>query len=393
MSKVIRKYIAMDKYSTTAALQSVGCLDFLHGKSGTVNNQAKPGWVIDLERFQNLKINYQEGKVVLPDGCIMKFGKWLRKNKMGFELQEFEKRQQLRFIWRISTTPSDILGMSYDRVWTSCMRPDGEYKCGPLSDCQAGSAIILFFRPGADKPCGREILRPAVRDGKPVIIRGGTIYGNGTKIDAKEITTEIEIVSSVELGDIGIFADVYFDCRRDLFYEIEKISYEEAEAALLAAFGKWIGKNVPDEAKKYFDLKPIPTVKGRKPRCFYRRNKKKQPAQVQPKQPKFAHVKQKEYAGLHKQYGNELQLWLQKINCLSREINTILSNRDFLCPWDLLQFPRFDSRDWQYTLIDSIQELVVSIPIEVREFKCFNVAEIIARIHSYCPVFVSRRTR
>jgi hypothetical protein len=113
-----------------------------------------------------------------------KLGKLLRKGGASPELMHaFETRELPTWNWEISCHPYDILTMSHERPWTSCMRPGGEYQYGPLTDMAAGSALLFFYRPGAAKPCGRRILRPFVADlgGTPqmTILDGGRTYGCG----------------------------------------------------------------------------------------------------------------------------------------------------------------------------------------------------------------------
>lgn len=101
-------------------------------------------------------------------------------------LHEFETRELPSWDWKITTHPFDILTMSFGRPWekTSCMRPGGVAEFGPLTDMAAGSACLFFYRPGADSPAGRTILRPILRkvEGgglQPAIASGRTVYGAG----------------------------------------------------------------------------------------------------------------------------------------------------------------------------------------------------------------------
>lgn len=59
------------------------------------------------------------------------------------------------------------------------MRPGGAAELGPLTDMAAGSALMLFYRPGAHVACGRLVLRPVSDEGSPGIVSGGTVYGSG----------------------------------------------------------------------------------------------------------------------------------------------------------------------------------------------------------------------
>jgi len=132
-----------------------------------------------------------------------KIGKWLEKyiaTKAFTEQQIIQMRDDLKrrakdnwMTWRISAHPYDVLTMSYNRPWSSCMRPGSDYpwQYGILTDLAAGSAIMFFYRPGADQPAGRLILRPAIdKNGSTVIYSGKNIYGTGPKpLPPGQITT------------------------------------------------------------------------------------------------------------------------------------------------------------------------------------------------------------
>lgn len=88
--------------------------------------------------------------------------------------------------WYVSAHPFDVLTMSFDRSWTSCMRPPGkdrdagEAQFGPLTDMAAGSAVFFIRAKGSMQPCGRVILRPAIGYlDKPTVLFGGKKYGCG----------------------------------------------------------------------------------------------------------------------------------------------------------------------------------------------------------------------
>ena len=113
----------------------------------------------------------------------VKLGKWLRKQGASTDLlHAFETRDMPVWHWKISAHPFDVLTMSHNRPWTSCMRPGGAAEFGPLTDMAAGSAVMFFYRPGADKPCGRRMLRPlATGSGYFSVLDGGETYGCGPR--------------------------------------------------------------------------------------------------------------------------------------------------------------------------------------------------------------------
>jgi hypothetical protein len=110
-----------------------------------------------------------------------KLGKWLKRVGAPSDvLRDFETRAMPGWQWKISTHPFDVLTMSFNRPWTSCMAPGGAAELGPLTDMAAGSAIMFFYRPGAAKPCGRRILRPvSIYEEDFGIADGGRTYGSG----------------------------------------------------------------------------------------------------------------------------------------------------------------------------------------------------------------------
>jgi hypothetical protein len=130
----------------------------------------------------------------------LKLGKWLRKQGASKELMHaFETREMPVWEWEISCNPYDILTMSHERPWISCMRPGGEYEYGPLTDMAAGSALMFFYRPGAEKPCGRRILRPGVSsvgENEPLILDGGQTYGCGPEQLAPRTITDMLFATS-----------------------------------------------------------------------------------------------------------------------------------------------------------------------------------------------------
>jgi len=204
---------------------TMGLLSFLHGKEGTITTDRRPEWVGSLERVYLVTIDWPKGRVT-EEGREMKLGKWLRKGgKCSPEqIKQFETREELTYNWRISTDIEDVLGMSHNRAWTSCMRPGEDYAEGPLAEWEAGAAVVLYYRPGADQPCGRELLRPVawsteisedVWEPSPGIVRSQAIYGNGCSIPHSEISKEIYIERGVMSGHCCWCEGGYDDVAQD----------------------------------------------------------------------------------------------------------------------------------------------------------------------------------
>ena len=240
--------------------RSLGCLDFLNGRNGTIKGNKTPEWVEELETSCQARIEWNEGYITI-DGKRRKFGKWLRqqiKKGMRYQacLKEFETRSSLCYEWEISTKPSDVLGMSYNRAWTSCMRPGGAFEDGAVTDYTAGAAVVLYYRPGADQPCGREVLRPGAIETKeglvPLILRGGTIYGNGIKIPNRYLVEKgsVTVCHCRGIGDYGLIGlrnKVYCDVERTGCEQTEKEA-TEAKIKLRMAFNSVLEhENAPEE--------------------------------------------------------------------------------------------------------------------------------------------------
>jgi hypothetical protein len=207
-------------------LAGAQCLWYLHGLEGEIATESElPPWFHDYlanychKEFLKLQdktgeawfvtsdpnygggVDYGAGMITIAvypmgDGFLilrgekqaklrkLKIGKFLRKvGAQPHHIKEFETRDPGVWHWRISAHPFDVLTMSFNRPWTSCMRPGGVAELGPLTDMAAGSAVMFFYRPGADKACGRVILRPFLETYQGVlwsrIAFGGTVYGCG----------------------------------------------------------------------------------------------------------------------------------------------------------------------------------------------------------------------
>lgn len=249
------------------------CLWYLHGLEGELVAAEGPKNKYGMERDLDLKIgsdNYntllgivvaEEEKGVRPvidwsDGYVtlgkrkMKLGKWLRKWKASKELlKAFETRELPAWKWRISTHPVDVLTMSFNRPWVSCMRPGGAAELGPLTDMAAGTSVMFFHRPGAKVPCGRTLLRPALKGQSRIMLWSGYVYGCGPKtIDVRELRKDLAKktrhnipVGNVRLCPFGKSGDaltrnIYSDVDREYCAQSNE-AYDKAYAKLLDA--KW----------------------------------------------------------------------------------------------------------------------------------------------------------
>jgi len=235
-SDFIHKHYAAIYYAFT---HRVGALDFTTGVEGKASNAVDEDlvkWVTDFLRAELARgrlpveaieeLDIAGGKLTgTKQGKTRTYrlGKFLKQAGASDEMvHEFETRQ-VDLTWRITADPVEVASMSYGRAWTSCMRPGHEYEAGPISDVLAGSALVLFYRPGSKKPCGRVVLRPsAAADGVPVIVLACRGYGTYAELDEEDLevvirekTGRVVAVERRELDtDDGPYYGVYDDCSR-----------------------------------------------------------------------------------------------------------------------------------------------------------------------------------
>jgi hypothetical protein len=245
-SGIDRSWLARVAGLVVDGLAGLQCLWFLHGASGEVHKETfgAPG-PLNIEKNALLLASEDRLEKKHPDKTVKvvmywdegyvehrfytgysthadkitktKLGKWLRKQGASQELRHaFETREMPVWHWRISADPLDVLTMSFRRPWTSCMRPPdpegqsaGEAQYGPLTDMAAGAAVLFFYRPGADVPCGRMMLRPASSGtGMIVLWPGQRVYGCGpTLVSADELEAMLRPYLEphrIELHDTGL---------------------------------------------------------------------------------------------------------------------------------------------------------------------------------------------
>jgi len=349
------KYSKLYPRTLAQASEGLGCLDFLNGKSGRTRlDDEGPAWlgelvdvVVDNHKEQvSLRPSWAEGYMTtIFDGRPKrreKLGKWLRKNGATPEwLHEFETRE-VDVRWEITTDPAEVLGMSFDRAWTSCMRPGGAYERGPLWDLMAGSALVLFFRPGADKPCGREILRPAVdKDGSPLIVRGGIIYGMGTSVPSENLTDEMPVRFGYDVPhDTLLFGreeDVYLDGGSSLGRWFGKGELPKWESAFLMAFAPFLGQNVPERGRRLSAAAKKKTTKKKttKKKTTKKKVAKKTAEETRIRQLAHVYMRKLQYRELQAKYGRDLCRWLETCN---RNKRSILVEWRRNIPRDILKF-------------------------------------------------------
>lgn len=224
------KWLKRSTREVMEGLAGLGCLWFLHGANGEVQGVIKtPEWVNPVlshlftlirdseesrgaDRVFVHETNWLKGTVTFekrykkrkPTRQTFRIGKYIDKYAAAHNRTERERlamHHDLKwrskadvYEWKISCHPYDVLTMSFDRSWPSCMKPGGLFEHGPLTDMASGSAIIWFTKPGADAPCGRFILRPFVDhfSDTPAIASGGRLYGEGPRASTSSLNSMLE---------------------------------------------------------------------------------------------------------------------------------------------------------------------------------------------------------
>ena len=209
----------------------------LKKKFGGIESKVMVNWAEGRVLDMVVMLGEREFKVVRA----LKLGKWLRKHGASPELlHAFETRELPSWEWEISCNPYDILTMSHERPWTSCMRPGGEYQYGPLTDMAAGSALMFFYRPGATKPCGRRVLRPAASpDGVMVgILDGGRTYGCGPKLSAEQISEMLAPYNAIPIYRHGLcpYGRKSYALTRYIYSDIDHQECSQEDAKYDAAY-------------------------------------------------------------------------------------------------------------------------------------------------------------
>jgi len=215
---------------------------FLEGEKEKIRSsllsQQEKGRIKSFGSFNWGVLSWREGtadvawREELPDGTVRersrvyKIGKILRKAGAPPEVVRMFETRKAVTSWDvlITTDPAEVLSMSHKRSWTSCMRPGGSYQRGPMADMAQGTALVLFFEPGADEPCGRTLLRPAVLEGEPVILSpGAVLYGRGPGEEALHALFQ-EVADLAGIGVCtrlwtseggGLCDDIYCDVERE----------------------------------------------------------------------------------------------------------------------------------------------------------------------------------
>ena len=282
-------------------LAGAQCLWYLHGLEGEIEAEVEvptwaqltgynaqiPLWVRayievpaverdkTLDRIEVDDIDWAGGKITLtryylhpkyPKTTTQKLGKLLRRiaktsqspERFAGYIKEFETRDLPTWHWRISTHPFDVLTMSFNQPWTSCMRPGGVAELGPLTDMAAGSAIMFFYRSGADKACGRLVLRPCVGDGV-WIASGKNIYGCGPDhVAAETLTTELAQASGYDIvvdeGPLCQWGNSSFALTRAIYSDTDRDYCRQGDVKYDSAYERLVNADWPPSLLDLGDL-------------------------------------------------------------------------------------------------------------------------------------------
>lgn len=164
--------------------------------------------------------NYKAGLARMPDGRrTVRIGKVLAENpvlKKMFDNDAARSASKVVEAWVVvSRHPYDIIGMSFDRGWTSCMNlKTGEYKEHLKADVEKGT-LVAYLVANDDKninrPTARISIKPFSRKGQSILVPG-PVYG--TAPDSFERTVQTFCVDAnrhLPAGNYKVSKKLYDD--------------------------------------------------------------------------------------------------------------------------------------------------------------------------------------
>lgn len=137
---------------------------------------------------QNMTVSdYKLGLALMPDGKRkVSIGKILKDPKVKKIYDSDPQRKNLKSVpaWAvISRHPYDIVGMSFDRGWSSCMNLEsGEYKEHLIDDVKQGTLVAYLLRnndKNINNPIARIAIKPYLQGNNRILVPSKT-YGTGT---------------------------------------------------------------------------------------------------------------------------------------------------------------------------------------------------------------------
>lgn len=186
------------------------------------------------------------GTVILPDGKrTARLGKVLSKEPKLKQLfdnhasRATSKAGQL--ITVISRHPYDIIGMSFDRGWTSCMDlHKGSNKHYLKADVKHGTLVAYLIKAddkNINKPLARITIRPFTSKKKQTLLVPGPTYGTGNRQFEKAVLSVCTRFNEGLPSDMyKLSYELYDDLESDSFYHIDpnsktRLTYANALSA------------------------------------------------------------------------------------------------------------------------------------------------------------------
>ncbi len=150
-----------------------------------------PGEIIEFLNSKGMTVDdYRAGTAKLPDGRrSVKIGKVLSEVpalKKQFDNDSSRAASKGAAAWVvISRHPYDILGMSFDRGWTSCMNVEKGSNADYLKKDVKYGTLVAYLVKNDDKninrPMARIALRPFVKTGGYSVFVPGPVYGTASE--------------------------------------------------------------------------------------------------------------------------------------------------------------------------------------------------------------------
>jgi hypothetical protein len=208
------------------------------------DGQVKPSKVVPpqdiIDYLTSLKFtlnDYLLGTATMPDGKrIVRLGKVLAKKPEL--LKKFENDPQRKMVkhdnmWVvISRHPYDILGMSFDRGWTSCMNLEDGINAHYLEGDLKHGTIVAYLIKNSDKninnPTSRIAIRPYFNESKQVYLVPSNVYGTDSAQFKKIVKKFCTMANSTAPhGRYELDSDLYDDGDGDAVFHLDAAAVRE----------------------------------------------------------------------------------------------------------------------------------------------------------------------
>lgn len=163
---------------------------------------------------------YKVGLAVDERGRQMKIGKIIKDNqeaKRAFDNDPQRATVKVQPGWVvISRHPYDIIGMSFDRGWTSCMNvKEGGFRKALKADVKYGTLVAYLLKNNdrnINNPIARIALRPAFNRAGQVALMAGPVYGTASSQFSEIVDRFVEWANSGSPnGSYNLKEDLYAD--------------------------------------------------------------------------------------------------------------------------------------------------------------------------------------